>query len=78
MTHENDVLKPGTAFPLIKALQKLNSEGKYLTEIIVMSKNSADTRLRIFNSINHYGLKIRENTRSIGWWSTNISLFECI
>ena len=58
LEHENDVLKPGTAFPLIKALQKLNSEGKYLTEIIVMSKNSADTSLRIFNSINHYGLKI--------------------
>ena len=58
LAHENDVLKPGTAFPLIKALQKLNSEGKYLTEIIVMSKNSADTSLRIFNSINHYGLKI--------------------
>lgn len=58
LTHENDILKPGTAFPLIKALHKLNSEGKYLTEIIVMSKNSADTSLRIFNSIEHYGLKI--------------------
>lgn len=56
--HENDILKPGTAFPLIKALQKLNSEGKYLTEIIVMSKNSTETSLRIFNSIEHYGLNI--------------------
>lgn len=58
LCHENDILKPGTAFPLIKALHKLNSEGKYLTEIIVMSKNSADTSLRIFNSIKHYGLNI--------------------
>ena len=58
LQHENDILKPGTAFPLIKALHKLNSEGKYLTEIIVMSKNSADTSLRIFNSIKHYGLNI--------------------
>ena len=58
LSHENDILKPGTAFPLIKALHKLNSEGKYLTEIIVMSKNSADTSLRIFNSIKHYGLNI--------------------
>lgn len=57
-SHENDILKPGTAFPLIRALHKLNSEGKYLTEIIVMSKNSADTSLRIFNSIKHYGLNI--------------------
>ena len=58
LSHENDILKPGTAFPLIKALHNLNAEGKYLTEIIVMSKNSADTSLRIFNSIEHYGLNI--------------------
>lgn len=56
--HENDILKPGTAFPLIKALHNLNSEGRYSTEIIIMSKNSADTCLRIFNSIDHYGLNI--------------------
>lgn len=58
IAHENDILKPGTAFPLIKALQKLNDGGRYLTEIIVMSRNSADTSLRIFNSIEHYGLDI--------------------
>ena len=56
--HENDILQPGTAFPLIKALHKLNADGRYLTEIIVMSKNSADTSLRVFNSIEHYGLNI--------------------
>ena len=56
--HENVVLKPGTAFPLVKALQQLNADGRYLTEIIIMSKNSADTSLRIFNSIEHYGLDI--------------------
>lgn len=58
LKHENDILKPGTAFPLIKALHNLNREGRYSTEIIIMSKNSADTSLRIFNSIEHYGLKI--------------------
>lgn len=56
--HEKEILKPGTAFPLIKALQMLNADDKYLTEIIVMSKNSADTSLRVFNSIEHYGLNI--------------------
>lgn len=56
--HENDVLMPGTAFPLIKALHRLNTDGQHLTEIIVMSKNSADTSLRIFKSIEHYGLDI--------------------
>lgn len=58
LEHEKEVLKPGTAFPLIKALQNLNTDDKYLTEIIVMSKNSSDTSLRIFNSIEHYELKI--------------------
>ena len=58
LAHENDILKPGTAFPLIKALHKLNTDGKYLTEIIIMSRNTADTSLRIFNSIKHYGLEI--------------------
>ena len=49
--HEQDILKPGTAFPLIRALHKLNDGGEQLVAIIIMSKNSADTSLRIFNSI---------------------------
>lgn len=56
--HEQEILKPGTAFPLIKALHKLNLGDEQLVEIIIMSKNSADTSLRIFNSIEHYGLDI--------------------
>ena len=58
LEHENDILRPGTAFPLVKALHNLNCGERKLTEIIVMSKNSADTSLRIFNSIKHYGLDI--------------------
>lgn len=58
IAHEKDILKPGTAFPLIKALHKLNDGGEQMVEIIIMSKNSADTSLRIFNSIEHYGLGI--------------------
>ena len=58
IAHEKDILKPGTAFPLIKALHKLNDCGEQMVEIIIMSKNSADTSLRIFNSIEHYGLGI--------------------
>lgn len=56
--HENDILKPGTAFPLVRALHSLNTNGRQLTEIIILSRNSADTSLRIFNSIHHYGLDI--------------------
>ncbi len=72
ITHEKDILKPGTAFPLIKALHKLNAEERYLTEIIVMSRNSADTSLRIFNSIEHYGLNI---SRAALVGGTNISQY---
>ena len=58
IAHEKDVLKPGTAFPLVKALHNLNYKDQKLTEIIIMSKNSANTSLRIFNSIEQYGLDI--------------------
>lgn len=58
--HEKDILKPGAGFSLVKALLKLNDliESKRKTEIIIMSRNSADTSLRIFNSIEHYNLDI--------------------
>lgn len=57
--HEDEILEPGTAFPLVKGLLALNElKQKRLVEVIVMSKNSPDTGLRIFNSIEHYGLDI--------------------
>lgn len=62
LEHENDILLPETAFSLVKALHKLNADGYYLTEIIIMSKNSTNTSLLIFNSIQHYGLEISRAT----------------
>jgi 5'-nucleotidase len=60
LEHEGEVLKPGTAFPLIKALLRLNQldPDKHLVEVLVMSRNTPDTGMRIFNSINHYGLDV--------------------
>ena len=58
LEHENDILKPGPAFPLVKALHNLNCGDNKLTEIIIMSKNNTSTSMRIFNSIKHYGLDI--------------------
>lgn len=55
--NENDALKPGVAFSLVKKLLNLNQYGPYV-EVILLSRNSADTGLRIFNSIQHYGLDI--------------------
>ncbi len=60
LKHENEVLKPGAGFSLVKALLKLNqlTPGQRLVEVVIMSRNSSETSLRIFNSIEHYGLDI--------------------
>jgi 5'-nucleotidase len=59
--HENEILQPGTAFSLVQKFLDLN-KNEDLVEVILLSRNSADTGLRVFNSIAHYGLKI---TRAI-------------
>lgn len=58
--HETEILKPGPGFKIIKALLHLNelNNKKGAVEVIIMSRNSADTSLRVFNSIEHYGLNI--------------------
>lgn len=57
---ENEELKPGTAFHLIQALLKLNNLSKTnrLVEVIVMSRNSPETGMRILNSIKSLELDI--------------------
>lgn len=55
--HESEVLEPGLAFAFVKKVLNLNQEGAYV-EVILLSRNSADTGLRIFNSIKHYDLDI--------------------
>lgn len=55
--HENEMLEPGVAFSLVTKLLDLNRYGEYV-EVILLSRNSADTGLRIFNSIKHYCLDI--------------------
>ena len=58
--HEDEILQKGSAFPLVEAFLRLNElqEGKKLVEVIIMSRNSPDTNLRIFKSIEQYGLDI--------------------
>lgn len=59
IAHEKDILKPGAVFKLAKAFLKINDNTDApKTEIIIMSRNSADTSLRIFNSVEHYKLGI--------------------
>ena len=58
--HENEILKPGVAFPLVQKLLKLNQLGvkRDRVEVILLSRNSADTGLRVFNSIQEHDLSI--------------------
>ncbi|MCK7596867.1 5'-nucleotidase [Microbulbifer sp. CAU 1566] len=57
---ENDVLPKGEAFSLVEKFLQINSrlDGEPRVEVILLSRNSADTGLRVFNSIEHYGLNI--------------------
>jgi len=56
---EEQPLEPGDAFELVKKLLHLNVLlDKSRVEVILLSRNSADTGLRVFNSIQHYELDI--------------------
>lgn len=57
--HEDEPLRPGTAFPLVKALLDLNCLlPTQRIEVVVISRNSPDTGLRAFNAIEAHGLPI--------------------
>jgi len=60
IAHEDEVLAPGVAFPLAQKLLRLNTLAPTAprVEVILLSRNSGDTGLRIFNSIQHYGMEI--------------------
>jgi 5'-nucleotidase len=56
--HEDETLAPGPAFVLVNKLLRLNRPHKQYVEVILLSRNSADTGLRVMNSIKHHGLDI--------------------
>lgn len=59
VTHEETPLEPGEAFPLVQKLLDINRRlGKQRVDVILLSRNSADTGLRVFNSIQHHNLPI--------------------
>lgn len=59
LQHETEILQKGSAFQLVRAFLNLNTlQDERLVEVIVMSRNSPNTSLRIFNSIEDYGLDI--------------------
>jgi 5'-nucleotidase len=62
LERENEPLRDGTGMPLVRALLGLNrfapSESKPLVEVVVMSRNSPETGVRVFNNIRSRGLPV--------------------
>ena len=59
IAHEDEPLAPGDAFHLVKKLLNINELlGRERVEVILLSRNTADTGLRIFKSIEHHNLNI--------------------
>lgn len=59
--NEHLILEPGAAFNLVKKFLCINQKRPTqdpLVEVLLLSRNTPDTGLRIFNSIQHYGLNI--------------------
>jgi len=59
-SREEEPLAPGIAFNMVKKLLALNNRNpkEPNVEVILLSRNSADTGLRVFNSIKHHGMNI--------------------
>lgn len=66
LEREDEPLSPGTGLPLVRSLLKLKhlspDEECPLVEVVVMSRNSPETGLRVLNTIRHLKLDI---TRSV-------------
>lgn len=58
--HEQDILQPGIAFPFIRRFLELNTifPERQPVEVVLLSRNDSDTGMRVFTSIEHYGLGI--------------------
>lgn len=57
--HEDQLLEPGEGFVLVQKLLNINKLlGEDKVEVILLSRNTADTGLRVFNSIEKHDLDI--------------------
>lgn len=58
--NQDHILDKGVAFPFIRRFLNLNRamHGLNPVEVVLLSKNDTDTGLRVFKSIQHYGLDI--------------------
>lgn len=60
LSHKDDPLRPGVAFPFVKRLLGLNTEFGSQTpfNVVALSRNSPETAQRFFHSCRHYDLPI--------------------
>ena len=57
--HEHDILEPGTAFPLVRGLLGVNERaGERLVDVIIFSRNDADSAMRVLRSVEAHDLDI--------------------
>ncbi|MFT6779769.1 MAG: 5'-nucleotidase [Paraglaciecola sp.] len=71
LAHEDEPLQAGTGYPLVKALLDLNryqqpDDKSPLVEVVVMSRNSPETGLRVLNTIRHDKLSITRSAFTAG------------
>lgn len=70
LRHEDIALEPGTGYPLVKALLGLNRFGVAdqapLVEVVIMSRNSPETGLRVLKTIRAMGLPISRSAWTAG------------
>lgn len=67
LDHVDEILQPGSGFPLIQAILRLNQRKGAAdptleprrAEVVIVSKNNPATSLRLFNAIKHHGLDIQ-------------------
>ncbi|NRS87772.1 5'-nucleotidase [Flavobacterium sp. 7E] len=59
LKNENEELEAGTAFHLVRSLLELNKvANKKIVEVVVMSRNSPETGMRVLNTIEKFDLDI--------------------
>jgi len=70
LNNEDQLLKKGIGYPLIKALLSLNQYQKDanspLVEVVIMSRNSPDTGIRVLNTIKEHQLDITRSAFTAG------------
>ena len=57
---------PGVAFSLVKKLLAFNSPGQPRVEVVILSRNDPVSGMRVFRSVQHYGLTLERGVFTRG------------